>query len=188
MKKSLVAFLVFVSAAAFGQTFKLPHPEGWGEELIPFPIEFAPGIAYQGEEHLRFTPGWGKPETEEFWSYCFLWWVDDKAVITKESLERDLKEYYSGLVGRNIESRKIDAKKIVPTTTSFKATKTGFEGAVNMLDYMEQKPIVLNVRIDLQDCSSEKKKAVFISVSPQSAAHAVWKQFGEIWRGFSCGG
>ena len=32
-------------------------PVGWKAETIPFPLGFAPGLAYRGVEELRFPPG-----------------------------------------------------------------------------------------------------------------------------------
>src|SRR6185436_7797954 len=101
-------------------------------------------ITYQGEEHLRFPPGWGEIKSEEFWSYCYLWWIGEDAIISKQSLERDLKLYYDGLVGRNIINRKIDSTLVVPTVVEFqpveKGRNTAFQGTVRMLDYMGRQP------------------------------------------------
>ena len=38
-------------------SFFLPTPEGWRTETIPFPLEFAPEIKYEGLEELRFALG-----------------------------------------------------------------------------------------------------------------------------------
>ena len=37
--------------------FSMPTPEGWRTETIPFPLEFAPELEYEGLEELRFAPG-----------------------------------------------------------------------------------------------------------------------------------
>lgn len=179
-------FALLVSHLGHGQKFHFPTPDGWGDELISFPIDFAPSITYKGEEHLRFTPGWGKPESGEFWSYCFVWWIEGDSKITSESLEKDLQAYYAGLVGRNITSRNIDAKKVIPTEAAFKKESSWFEGTIKMLDYMGQEPIVLNVKVEEKFCAQAKRKAIFISVSPQAPGHGVWQSFEGIWKGFRC--
>lgn len=186
MKNYILVFFCLMGSYAFGQSFHFPHPEGWGEEMIPFPIDFALGIPYRGQEHLRFSPGWGDPGSEEFWSYAFLWWVNPDAPVTQQSLEQHLKEYYSGLVGRNITSRSIDRKKVVPVVATFKEMSGYWEGTVSMLDYMDEKPIVLNVKVQQQLCDKAKHKAIFISVSPQPRAHAIWTKMNSLWTGFRC--
>ena len=138
---------------------------------------------------LRFAPGWGDGSSEEFWSYCFLWMINGDAKVDETTLNTDLKEYYSGLVGRNIIKRKIDSLKIIPTTVLIKRdlkNKYAYAGTVSMLDYMNQKPILLNVMVQIKECTDEKKKAVFISVSPQPNTHSIWKKFTDIWQGFKC--
>src|SRR5215471_14982261 len=61
----------------------LPTPQGWTSEIIPFPIEFAPSINYSGVEDLRFTAGWGNAQTDEYWSYAFLWWLEGSPEINE---------------------------------------------------------------------------------------------------------
>jgi hypothetical protein len=203
MLKKLIPllFIAVGSAGAQGQSFYLPVPDGWRIESLPFPIEFATQIPYSGAEHLRFSPGWGDTKSEELWSYCFLWWIEPDSKISKESLERDLKAYYSGLVGRNIVSRKIDSTLVVPTITEFKELvrrtpdsfgekakegTTTYAGTVKMLDYMSLRPVTLHVEVRVMPCLKEGKSAAFFAVSPQPKTHAIWKQFGVVRDGFRC--
>ena len=142
----ITLLLILLAYNSFGQSFVLPAPDGWGKETISFPIEFAPDIPYVGTEELRFTPGWGNAKTEEYWSYCFLWMINDDAQVDGATLGKHLKSYYDGLVGRNIVSRKIEQSKVVPIISNVEATSGRnanytYEGTVSMLDYMEQKPI-----------------------------------------------
>ncbi len=184
----VVSFLTYDLIA---QPFALPAPEGWGKETIPFPIEFATDIPYVGTEEVRFTPGWGDSKSEEYWSYSFLWWINEDAATDAVSLSNHLKSYYSGLVGRNIIRRKIEQSKIVPTLSHLESTSRGnanytYEGTVTMLDYMEQKPITLFIKIHQSRCEDAKKKILFIEVSPQGASHHIWEKFESIWKGFQC--
>ncbi|MGJ8501087.1 hypothetical protein, partial [Glaesserella parasuis] len=79
---------------------------------------------YKGVEDIRFTPGWGKVQTDEYWTYAFLWYLDGKVKTNEKIIEDNLKAYYTGLVGSNIEKRKIPADKLVTVTTEIKKTKT----------------------------------------------------------------
>ena len=55
--------------------FYLPTPDGWRTETIPFPLDFAPELEYEGLEELRFSPGMFAEMKTDFWSYAFVWWV-----------------------------------------------------------------------------------------------------------------
>src|SRR4030095_5077344 len=74
------------------------QPDNWQEEHIQFPISFAPQIPYSGVEELRFAPGWAVSTSDEYWSYTFLWWLEGKPSIDKDSLQKNLTFYYSGLL------------------------------------------------------------------------------------------
>jgi hypothetical protein len=103
-----------------------------------------------------------------------------------------LKAYYTGLVNRNIVSRKIPQSQQVPTAASIKKIKTvtgdaqTFRGSIHMLDYMTQRPMVLNALVHVKDCTSANYNAVFVEVSPNSFNHAIWQQFNELEKSFSC--
>jgi hypothetical protein len=150
-------------------------------------------MTYKGVEDLRFTPGWAKNTSEEYWSYAYLWWLNGSPKLDANTLQNNLTAYYSGLVGRNIVSRKISADKQVQTIATVKKTKTApgdietFSGDIHMLDYMTQKPIVLNMMIHIKNCGSLNHTAVFIEISPQPFTHSVWQQFNKLDQEFECG-
>jgi len=172
--------------------YTLASPTGWDVERFPIPISFAPAIPYKGVEDIRFTPGWAKVNTDEYWSYAFLWYLDGKQAMTPQIIETNLKAYYTGLVGMNIESRKIPADKLVQIKTSFKEVKKDkgdlktFHGTVYMLDYMEQKPMILNCIIHLRSCPARDNTFVFNEISPQPYGHKTWQALDQLWTGFSC--
>lgn len=188
---ALILLLLSVSTS-IAQSFYLPVPEKWTTEVFPIPIEFAPQIKYAGEEHLRFAPGWGEPSSEELWTYCFLWWINGDSKVSTESLEKDIQAYYSGLVGRNIISRKIDAALVVPTVASFNEVKAEkgdsktYAGAVKMLDYLSLKPITLNIIVHVMPCAKAGKLGVLFTISPQPKTHALWQKFNAVHEGFRC--
>ncbi len=189
-KITLTIIFAFIAAFCWSQKHVLPEPKGWGIETFPFPIEFAPNIPFSGEEELRFSPGWGETESDQLWSYSFLWWVKSDSKLDAASLKKYLEEYYGGLVGRNIEKRSIPASKVVPTVATITAGKDKskpFTATVSMLDYMGLKPIKLNIEVNVKDCSANGKKGIFFMVSPQPRTHEVWKTFDSIWNGFTCG-
>jgi hypothetical protein len=172
--------------------YKLSVPDGWNMERFQIPIEFAPAIPYSGVEDLRFTPGWGDPKSEDYWTYSFLWFLDGKQKFKAETFEQYLQAYYSGLVERNIESRKIPKEKLFPVSAKFQEVKeepgdTGtYKGTVHMLDYMQQKPITLNCLIHVRDCPNLDNTIVFYEISPQQSTHSIWNSLNQIWLEFEC--
>src|SRR5688500_9578120 len=161
MFKNLVLICLFLSWAGLfaqdakprfdGHNWQAPYSlatDGWEIERFLIPIEFAPGIKYKGVEDVRFTKGWGDSTSNEYWSYAFLWYLDGKVTINEKDIERNIATYYDGLIGSNVEPRKIPAAMIKPTKVSVRRIQTTkgdlstFSGTIEMLDYMQQKPIV----------------------------------------------
>ncbi len=170
--------------------YQLKIPDGWDVERFSLPPDFAPGIKFKGVEDLRFAPGWGNAKSENYWTYCFLWWLKGNARIDPDILEVSLKEYYDGLVGRNIISRKIPSNKLVPTVVDLKKIKTAagdletYAGTVSMLDYQAQQPIVLNCSIHWKDSKSDDKTVAYFELSPRPLTHAIWKKLDEVGESF----
>jgi hypothetical protein len=201
MKKFNFILLCFIACAVSAQDFDghkwnapytLAFPEGWGVERFLIPIEFAPSIPYKGVEDIRFAPGWGDPKSEEYWSYAFLWYLDEMLSTTSESIQTNLNAYYTGLIGRNIERRKIPTEKLFPVKTLVKEVKAEqgdlrtFKGTVNMLDYMEQKPMVLNCVVHVKSCAAQTKGFIFYEISPKQTTDKIWTSLESLWTGFNC--
>jgi len=177
-----------------GKNWKAPYqlsiPTGWDIERFLIPIEFAPQIQYKGVEDLRFTPGWGNVKSNEYWTYAFLWYLDGSYKINKNILENNLRAYYSGLVGRNIEPRKIPASKVIPVKTFVKQVTTSesdfktFNGTIEMLDYMEQRPITLNCIVHVRPYKEKGKTFIFYKLSPKPFSDSVWLKLNELWTDF----
>lgn len=202
MKKIIIVLLfsfiaIQVAAQEFdGANWKAPYtlvfPEGWGVERFLIPIEFAPGIPYKGVEDIRFTPGWGNAKSEEYWSYAFLWYLNEMPAISEATIQTNLNAYYTGLISRNIERRKIPAEKIFPVNTSMKEGKAGpndlktFYGTINMLDYMEQKPMVLNCVVHVKSCPGQSNGFIFYEISPKASNDKIWVNLELLWKSFNC--
>ncbi|MEO5685129.1 MAG: hypothetical protein ABIQ88_20965 [Chitinophagaceae bacterium] len=205
MKKLVITLFCLLSLAAFGQApkvefdgknweapYTLDFPKDWDVERFLIPIEFAPSIPYKGVEDIRFTPGWGSAKSEEYWSYAFLWYLEGKPAMTAKMIANNLNAYYTGLIGRNIESRKIPAEKVFPVKTSISPAKISpgdaktFAGTIYMLDYMAQKPITFNCIIHVKYCPGKNNSFIFTEISPKSYADPVWSDLNARWASFNC--
>lgn len=170
--------------------YTLPVPAGWTTEEFPLPPDFAPSFTWKGMEDIRFHSGWGDSTNEGYWSYAYLWWLDGMVDVNAPALKHNLEAYYTGLVGSNIERRKIPAGALVTTVAVIKKAKTingdkeTFTGTIRMLDYMRQRPMVLNCIVHVKKPGSKDKSAVLVEVSPQASGHLVWKQLDSVAEGF----
>jgi hypothetical protein len=173
--------------------YSLPLPQGWSKEVFPIPINFAPAINYNGHEEIRFAPGWGDSTKAGYWSYAFLWCLDDNPNISDSIVESNLRYYYDGLIRSNSQQFHLTNAMMFPTETSF--TKVAAEnddlqtytGTVKMLDYMRQQPQVLNSIVHLKFCSAVNKYMVFHKISPRPVTDSVWTDLNRLWIDFKCG-
>ena len=165
--------------------------KGWDVERFLIPLSFAPSLPYKGVEDIRFTPGWAKITTNEYWSYAFLWYLDGTPAFDAKTIENNLKAYYTGLIKVNTDSSKI-ADILFPVTSSIKSRSTEkeelktFEGSVTMLDYMSKKPITLNFIIHIRSCAEKDKTFIFHEISPMPYSDDVWKRLHQLWVNFKC--
>lgn len=180
-----------------GHNWQAPYSlsmDGWGIERFLIPIEFAPGIKYSGVEDVRFTKGWGEVTSNEYWSYAFLWYLDGKPVINQQDIEKNLAMYYDGLIGQNVEPRKIPRELVKPVKVTVKKipTQNGdqstYTGTIQMLDYMQQKPMTLNCIVHQKLCNGQNKTFVFHEISPRPLTDPVWTSLKKLWTDFDCSG
>ncbi|WP_462252209.1 hypothetical protein [Ferruginibacter sp.] len=205
MKNLLVIFLFLISITINAQElstafdghkweapYNLPIPKDWTIERFLIPISFAKQIPYKGVEDIRFTPGWAKAKSDEYWTYAFLWWLDDNPETDAKIIAENLKAYYTGLFKINTDSTKIPAGKIIPVTTSFKEATTDkgdvktYTGTIEMNDYMQLKPITLNCIAHLKFCEEDNKTILFYELSPQPFTHSIWLSLNQLWLDFKC--
>jgi hypothetical protein len=179
-----------------GKKWEAPYifdaPKGWDIERFLIPIVFAPSIQYKGVEDIRFTPGWSKKDTKEYWSYAFLWYLDSVQKFDSKIIEKNLIAYYTGLATINVDKSKVAADKIVTVKASLKKRKLEapdaqtFDGTVEILDFLTLKPISLNLLIHIRYCRDQNKTFVFHEVSPQPYTDNVWQSLNQLWTNFRC--
>jgi len=188
IKKELKIF----NPLTYSPVYLLPVPAGWQVERFALPPDFAKKIAYKGVEELRFFPGWGDPKSEEHWSYSFLWSLDGRPDMDAQTIKNNLTILYSGLLGRNVEPRKIPKEKLFPVEVNIQAVKTAagdlktFAGTVHMLNYIKQEPMILNLKIHFKDCPDKEHSILVFEVSPKSADHPNWQKLDQLNTDFKC--
>jgi hypothetical protein len=205
MKSILIVATLFLFIKLSGQDTKaefdgkkwnspytLNIPPGWDVERFLIPILFAPSIPYKGVEDIRFTPGWAKIETNEYWSYAFLWYIDNTPTFDSKIIEKNLIAYYTGLINSNIDKSKMDSSGLTPVKASIEKRTTDkgdlntFEGTVSMIDYMKLKPIIMNVVVHVKSCKGQNKTFIFHELSPKPFNDPVWNSLDQLWVNFAC--
>ena len=158
--------------------FDWPVPEGWTPETIPFPIDFAPGLPFHGVEELRFAPGFSKPQASTFWTYAFVWWLDDPPSFDTPSIAPVLREYFAGLalaVGRD-RFPMDPARFRVELASGVDGSQALLVGQVSSYDpFVTGDPIVLNAEVRLLECPRAGRRAITFLFSPRPFTDPVWE-------------
>jgi hypothetical protein len=152
-------------------------PAGWGQETIPFPLGFAPELPYRGLEELRFAPGFSKPDASTFWSYCFVWWIEEPPSFDPGSMSAALRDYFRGLtiaVGKDKFSFDLEQFRVELAPKS-ERERNVLVGQIHSYDaFVTGEPIVLNVEASLRSCPRAAHSAIMFLVSPKSMDDPVW--------------
>ena len=198
-RKNLVLILLTAVMAAPGAAqesvevpFYLPIPDGWRTETLPFPLDFAPELEYEGLEELRFSPGMFTEIKVDFWSYAFIWWVPEGTHFDTEGLQTDLEQYFRGLTAAVAEARGFDPGEPdydvqLERVESSAPDHAQWAGDVLTYDvFATRKPIRLKVRIDMIPCSAQEHVAAFFQLSPQPRSNQIWGVMDSMRRDFRC--
>lgn len=168
--------------------FTWPAPKGWRKETIPFPLDFAPGLTYDGLEELRFAPGMFQAGAEDFWTYAFVWWVKTPRPFAAPAIEKDLEAYFRGLAEAVAKSKpgmdpsqadyrtrlvRVPGRgpRLVGTSGAFDAFRTG-------------KALRLNLRAFRADDGTQADSAWIFLLSPQPFSHPIWTELKELGKSF----
>jgi pimeloyl-ACP methyl ester carboxylesterase len=163
------------------EPYNLPA-KGWNTEKAKFPLDFAPSIPYKGIDDIRFLPGFYNDVADDFWSYCFLWYLDGDVNFTETVLKNNLITYYNGL-NQSATATTVTVKNVTPAN-GYAAT---FECVITTIDkFVTHKPITLNATVNIKPCTGNNKTMALFSVSPQPLSHSVWQKLNGVRDGLSC--
>jgi len=168
------------------QNFPLVAPDNWRQETIQFPLEFAPSIDYSGTLYVRFAPGWGKQDSDEYFSYVLLWSLDEDPILTSKSLESDLESYFDGLM--NMISKDSSSKNNIETKAFFeKIDNKSYAGKIITYDgFMTKKEVTLNMIVTTTPCDNLGKYLITFRISPQNIDQPIWKKLDAISVNLDC--
>lgn len=150
----------------------------WRSEVLEFPLIFAGDLDYEGEEHIRFAPGWGETNSEDYFSYVFLWMIKEDPNLNSSKLENIMNIYFDGLMNTGAITNFNFFKNIPETKSSIQQIdKNTFKGSLELYDeFFAKESFILNARIRNEYCTVNEKHLVWFYLSPQESNHPIWKE------------
>ena len=181
MKKTtlfLILFFQFFLSFSQGKEglsiFK--NSENWKQEIIKFPIIWAPKLKVSGFEELLFTPKWSDSTNDDFWSLIIGWKISAISSLTIKNIEYNLKSYFDGLMKPNHWAVKFSEPEI-----HFKRDQNGFSGKMTFFDgFHTGKIITVNILVNQHFFKKSQKSIIIFRLSPKSFQHKVWKKLQKI--------
>ena len=178
---SVIGLLMFAQISAQEDVTILKEPNNWGFERINFPLGFAPTIAYDGFEELRFSPGWRDTESDNYFSYMFAIQINDKSNFTKAELQSFLEKYYRGLssaVGGKEKPVDINAMTVtIQKKWNFRPKVKNYEAEVIFFDtFNDGRKIILNMDLEVRRDKQQNKVNIITLVSTKPKSAAIWSE------------
>lgn len=175
-----ILILILFTQCDKGNTEKnlLQAPDDWRGEVIKFPLDFANSLHYSGVEYIRFAPGWGKENATDYFSYAFLWQIDQNPKLSAQKLESEMELYYDGLMNMVSEKEPGKFKEPFASKAFFeKVNDSVYVGKIITYDaFTTKKEVDLNAIVDYRFCKGINKHLVLFNVSPKPLEHQIWKK------------
>ena len=203
MKNCSLLLLVFVSllflaSGVEGQVPKLDVPANWRSETVKLPPPFAPKVELKGKAQVYFSPGWGKKDSDEFFTYTFMFQTEAEPKFDRKLIKKELLAYFGGLASAvsrgkvdpanfklDVMEVKEEAKKNAEAKaeTDIKKFKAKLEWTEPFFTKSEQ---TLHLEISARYQAAAEKNYLVVGVSPQDpasnakASSKVWQQLRDI--------
>ena len=188
-------------ASVIGQeAIKLDVPANWRSEAVNLPPPFAPEVKLKGKARVYFSPGWPKKNSDQFFTYAFLFKTKAEPKYDKKLIEKELLAYFGGLASRvsrgavKASSLKMQVKEVKPASGEPKvpADDNRFEAQLKWTEpFFTKSEQTLNMEIVSKFNEEEKANYLMVCVSPQDpkskaeASSKVWKELRKIQEGFA---
>lgn len=160
----------------------LAAPEGWQTERLPFPLDFAPELAYRGVEDLAFAPGMFTKGAEGYFSYALALELEGDLVIDARFLEEFFATYYRGLCKAVGESRKLELD-LDAITAKAEGGADYFTVAVQAFDPFTDGG-ALALTLDVRTHARAGKTELAALASPADKSAKIWKELRPILQGW----
>lgn len=147
-------------------------PRGWRYERIELPLQFAPDIAFEGYEELRFAPGMFDARAEDYWSYALALRLETQDALDAAFVQDFLERYYWGLTsavaqGSGLELSPEDFRVQV------ERVEEHYEARIDLVDaFVTGEPIELSLVLDTYVAPDHTQLFGIASPAPREAG--VW--------------
>lgn len=194
--KIILILIIFLGIGAGYLYFRLHNnidnileaKDDWRSEVLEFPLIFAGDLEYNGEEHIRFAPGWGDTNSEDYFSYVFLWVLEEDPKLNATELENIMDVYFDGLMNTGAITNFSFFKNIPETQSSIRQLNDHmYRGSIKMYDeFFAKDRTTLNADIHYEYCTTRKQHFVWFYLSPKDMDHLIWKQLKEVQLNIKC--
>lgn len=190
----IILMLFVISTTNSCKTVKsenlLDAPDTWRKEVLAFPLIFARSLSYQGEEHIRFADGWGDVAEEGYFSYVFIWVLENNPNLTVSQVTSDMELYFNGLMKMGLLTKLRFLKKLPETTAIFKESPksdASFEGVIEVYDaFFKKENIRLHTKVATSYCDEIKKHIVYFRLSPKDFNAPIWNDLNKVEMKIEC--
>lgn len=191
--------LLILGLAIFGAdkpaaAFEWPARAGWKTETIPFPLDFAPELPLHGVEELRFAPGFFDPASPGYFTYAFVWWLDDPALEMK-SVASDLETYFFGLCRAVAKDEKLCAREKHAVALEGAPSAKMIDGhraivqraTIKTVDaFKTRAELILDVELSVWRCPSSARTVLLAKLSPHAKPSALVEDLKNQAAAFHC--
>jgi hypothetical protein len=193
MKAAALALAALLPCMALAERDAVPAPDNWRRESFHFPLAFAPSIGLEGDEHVRFAPGWADFAGERGFSYVFLWDVKevDGPALTVVGIEFAMRVYFDGLMSAAAGARKIEPSP-TPTTVDLHPMRDEPDWAESHAGriytwngFSKAEPLELEVEVTKRSCPNGKAQ-VFYAISKAKRSAPIWAELRKARQGVTC--
>ncbi|GAA4278571.1 hypothetical protein GCM10022259_32960 [Aquimarina mytili] len=157
---------------------------------MKFPLIFARSLPYKGEEHIRFAKGWGDTTSEEYFSYVFVWILDESSGFTADKIKENMDIYFTGLMKTGLIIKLRFFKRLPKTLVMISEDdpeENSYKGKIRVYDaFFKKEEINLNSKVSISYCKKIDKHLVFFRLSPKEFEHAIWKDLDDVRIKFDC--
>lgn len=175
MKKlAIILTIVFFGFSGLSQNKEelkiFENSKNWKQEIIKFPLDWAPKLNLTGFEELLFSPKWEDTKSDYFWSLLIGWKVNTTLPLPLKTIEYNLYSYFDGLMKPNHWIQKFPAPIV-----HLRKNKHGFYGTMTFFDgFHTGKVIIVNILGEQKFYKEHHKSVITFRLSPKSFHHKIW--------------
>jgi hypothetical protein len=162
--------------------YSLPGFEGGTEYGYRLPPPFSPFLPLRGDGATREPAGFYEPTSDYFFSYAFIWWIEDMPDLSTSALESDIELYFAGLCPSPTAAVTLGDSGALPADPGMLAARRA--GTLEAGTCFDNPVPLATLEVSTYACPDHA--AVLVLVSPEPSSSQVWTDLFAIRDGFTC--